>query len=68
MAAIATIENMRRYPNRIAYSPVTGEECSANPSDYWYAHPGFVLRDEADNPMILVRPERVFRGVGSNDD
>lgn len=36
MGTVATIENMTEHyaPGVFAYSPITGEEYSANPSDY----------------------------------
>lgn len=40
----------------VAYSPETGEEYSANPSDYWNAPAGWTMTDENGNPMLLVIP------------
>ena len=61
---LATIENMRAYyrtgspsepaPNVFAYSPITGEEYSANPADYWNVPPGWTMKDADGEPMILV--------------
>lgn len=38
----------------IAYSPYTGEEYSANPSDYWHMLPSERLRDHKGRVMQLV--------------
>lgn len=57
MTTVASKANMDRYadqPRVVAYSPTTGEEFSANPSDYWNAPPEFVLKDHDGDPMILV--------------
>lgn len=63
----ATLANMRKHygnaalwePERLgevfAWSPDTGEECSANPGDYSFIMTDDdVLRDDEDNPMILA--------------
>jgi hypothetical protein len=54
---IANLENMRRYcePGVFAYSPNTGEECSADPYDYFTLGPDDFLTDELGEPMVLVR-------------
>ena len=53
----ATLANMRKVQDTgaLAYSPVTGEEFSANPSDYFWLAENDVLQDSEGNPMILVR-------------
>jgi hypothetical protein len=59
---IATIENMREYAGAkdrtvFAWSPVTGEEYSADAEDYWNAPPGWTMTDSEEGPMELVRRE-----------
>lgn len=56
---LATVENMRRYANRgvFAYSPGTGERCSATPGDYFFMAEDRPLRDSEQQPMILARAE-----------
>lgn len=53
---IATIENMRKHytDGVFAYSIATGEEYSADPSDYFWAHPGWKMTDDNGNPMYLA--------------
>lgn len=53
---IANKKNMDEHytPGVFAYSPATGEECSANPSDYWYLAPDDVLEDGEGAPMVLA--------------
>lgn len=53
---LATIENIQKYYRTgvVAFSPLTGEEVSANPEDYFYLSPGDVLTDDEGEPMILV--------------
>jgi hypothetical protein len=52
----ASLDNMRTYADKglFAYSPDTGEECSADASDYWYLGPEDVLEDENGRPMVLA--------------
>ena len=54
---IASKRNMEaNYDTGVfAYSPDTGEECSANPGDYWYMSNGDILEDGNGNAMILAR-------------
>ena len=57
MSVLATPVNMRKYQDvrgLIAYSPVTGEEYSANAGDYWNWAPDQVMKDQRGNGMILV--------------
>jgi hypothetical protein len=65
----ATLRNMRaHYRNGVfAYSPDTGEECSANPSDYWSLADGDVLTDENDAPMLLVTRQTTYTEIGEDD-
>jgi hypothetical protein len=52
----ATVANMHRAPEgTVAISPVTGEEYSATPGDYWDAPLNYCLTDSDGNEMILVR-------------
>jgi hypothetical protein len=64
---IASKANMDKwYPTGVgvlAYSPTTGEECSANPSDYWMFSPSDVLKDAENNTMVLVRRSNGFVSV-----
>lgn len=61
----ASIANMRRYysPGVLAYSPATGEEYSANPSDYWDAGSTYVLTDANGDAMQLVTRHTVYVDV-----
>jgi hypothetical protein len=61
---IASIGNMRakaiaakpeEVGTLIAFSPLTGEEYSANPGDYWDMQDKEVLLDSEGEPMILGR-------------
>lgn len=57
----ATVANMRQHsgvPGLIAYSPVTGEECSANPGDYWHLPEDEPLIDSNGAAMVLARITR----------
>lgn len=59
MTTFATIANMEKareiHGNRvISWSPLTGEEYSANPGDYWQATDEWVMKDSNGEPMILV--------------
>ena len=64
---IASIENMRMFYKEgeplVAYSPGTGEEYSANPSDYFYTPPQWVMKDQDGEPMILGRFTQTFLPV-----
>lgn len=54
---LATPANMKRYaylPNVMAYSPLTGEEYSANAGDYWHLPDDVPLQDANGEPMVLV--------------
>jgi hypothetical protein len=57
---LATVENMRKAESIapglrvIAFSPLTGEEYSATPGDYWNHPADEPLRDSEGEPMILV--------------
>jgi hypothetical protein len=54
----ATVSNMRKFEDRrdvFAYSPVTHEEYSATPGDYWTMPDDEPLLDQDGVPMILVR-------------
>jgi len=58
MTTYATLANMQRYysgTDVFAYSPDTGEECSANPADYFFLTFEDALKDENGEDMILVR-------------
>lgn len=61
---LATVRNMAAHPDvpgKLAYSPTTGEEASADAGDYWWmSDPDEPLRDEDDEPMILVRRVSYF--------
>lgn len=69
MPTIATLRNMRefednRHPNEpraVAYSPVSGEQCSATPGDYWMLGDDEAIRDLNGEPMLLVLPFSGFR-------
>jgi hypothetical protein len=71
MSTIATLHNMKihdvgRQPgfeNVIAHSPITGEEYSAVPGNYWHMADDESLRDETGEPMILVRRNHGFTEV-----
>lgn len=66
MTTLATLANMRQHYTGIdvfAYSPNTGEECSANPADYFTLGPDDTLKDDEDQPMILVRSRHDFVDV-----
>ena len=56
---LATVANMEAHaddPTVVAYSPTTGEQCSANPGDYfWMGSDKDVLVDSEGEPMILAR-------------
>ena len=54
---IASMRNMRALhgPGVVAWSPITGEEYSADPGDYWWADDGWTQLDAEGEPMILVR-------------
>ena len=66
----ATVANMKRIlakhgekiavPGIVAYSPVTGETCSASPGDYFFMGDNECLFDSDGVPMVLARrvPER----------
>lgn len=61
----ATIANMKAVEEKFgkahpwhivfAYSPYTGESCSANPADYWNVDDNVCLKDEDGNEMVLAR-------------
>ena len=60
---IASLKNMKKYKGKghvIAYSPHTGEEYSANPSDYWNAPDNWVMKDSSGHRMYLVVPRALF--------
>lgn len=59
----ATVANMRRYENCLAWSPRTGEEYSATPGDYFYLSEQEPLRDGLGLPMLLVRRRTGFVSV-----
>ena len=62
----ATLANMQAVADRpgvMAYSPDTGEECSANPRDYWYLSPTDYLIDGNGTPRILVIRRTVLEDV-----
>lgn len=55
---LATVNNMLRVQDTGAfmYSFNTGEEASADPSDYFWMNDGdYVFNDEFDEPMVLMR-------------
>jgi hypothetical protein len=55
---LATVRNMREFQSQgpiIAWSPVTDEQCSADPRDYWHLSEDDHLVDEAGEPMVLMR-------------
>jgi hypothetical protein len=60
---LATVANMQAHysgSSLFAFSPLTGEECSANPADYWHMAVDDVLVDAAGEPMLLaVRGVRI---------
>ena len=68
---LATIENMRAHPRApgttglTAWSPVTDEEYSADPSDYWSVPDGWTMRDVNGEPMILGSFGTTFTPVTS---
>lgn len=56
---LATTENMRECERAgvsglIAYSPTTGEECSATSGDYWFLPADRCLVGTDDRPMYLA--------------
>jgi hypothetical protein len=61
----ATLRNMRTHyrPGVLAYSPLTGEEASACPDDYfWLADvPNSPLMDSDEQPMLLA--EKTGAGI-----
>jgi hypothetical protein len=64
---LATVHNMREFQSQAplaAWSPITGEQCSADPGDYWYLDESDPIVDKAGEPMVLMRyvPETV-RGL-----
>jgi hypothetical protein len=66
----ATMANMRKYgkgPGVFAYSPVTGERCSADPADYWWMGPNESLIDGAGGTMELVFERRTIRRIRRTD-
>lgn len=79
-ATPATLANMRavaakdRVGSAVAWSPTTGEQCSANPGDYFAREEGDPLRDSEGNSMILVYfPRQVidaltWEPLGAGDD
>lgn len=53
----ATLRNMRENADRsgiVAWSPVTGEEYSADYRDYWYLSEDEPLVDDNGDPMVLA--------------
>lgn len=63
---LATVANMRKYhlPGVFAYDPLSGEEYSADPNDYWDArHLDIPLTSSEGNPMYLVRKVTEYRDV-----
>ena len=68
---LATIENMEQaaatrsehkaYLPVTSFSPTTGERYSADPRDYFWAPPGWLMKDENGDPMILVVIEERVR-------
>lgn len=64
---IARIENMTRMYAKhgnalVAFSPETGEECSANPADYWMLDREF-LKDSSGAAMLLGIVQRTILEV-----
>jgi len=64
----ATFANMHEHysPGVLAFSPLTGEEYSANPRDYfmWSGDDEDTpLVDSAGEPMLLVRKVTTFEPV-----
>ena len=53
----ATIEPRRA----IAWSPMTGEECSASSGDYWNLPAGIALKDSEGRAMFLVTEHTIHR-------
>ena len=68
---LATIENMRAHPRATgtagltAYSPVTDEQYSADPIDYWNVPDGWTMHDANGEPMILGSFVTTFTPVTS---
>jgi len=58
MATLATKRNMQKYndiSNAVAWSPLTGEEYSADPNDYFMrTDPDKPLLDEEGQAMYLI--------------
>jgi hypothetical protein len=57
---LATMANMQAYAGShdravFAYSPLTGEEYSADPADYFNARADWTMTDAEGEPMILAR-------------
>lgn len=62
---IATIANMKKMRAKygaslIAFSPETGEECSAAPGDYWDVPDREFLVDADGMPMLLGVVQRTI--------
>lgn len=70
MPALATVENMRRYEGTAglcAYDPSSGDQYSANPADYWWAEPEYVLRNTQGEALVLVRVKQTIEPIGSEN-
>lgn len=68
---LATVENMRkveRVPGVMAFSPVTREEASATPGDYFMLGEQEPLLDGFQEPMILVRKITVYAEVDEHGE
>ena len=62
---LATIKNMKKYyrSNIIAWSPITGEQYSANHRDYWAMKDDKCLKDSEGNDMILARKIKMIEPI-----
>jgi hypothetical protein len=57
MMVKATLANMRKHvsvPDVMAWSPATGEQCSANPGDYFWMSDDDCLTDSQGDEMVLA--------------
>ncbi len=57
MVKVASLKNMQQHytDGVFALSPVTGEQYSADPRDYFAVPTNWIMRDSNDEPMILAR-------------
>ena len=52
----ASLANMRKFyrPGVFAWSPITGDECSADPRDYFMLSDDAILRDDDGHEMYMA--------------